>query len=363
METTMIQIRWKRGKDEIDYDSPSIYFSLGTRGSGKSSFLEAVGEEHLQRGHTILDLFGSRDGEALAWLRSPWAEKKQILLLKGENVDVSAGFPVKNAQKLQLSDFEKYDIIISASPFYSKIDQEFVDAAKIEDVLYKRLHYKKVVYLCCREASNFYYSRLKVSDNQLFAKTQMIYLIRESRHMGISMGLDSIRSYAIDIDIRSLSDYLILKAQGVQGLSRELKWLYRFIEAKTLRVLPPNKFFMVSKNGAIGYGKFDEILWHKQAREDILANLGITIEAGEPCQEALMRGTYKTVADREHAEIIRVYVEESLNMIQIADKLKRSPRTINLHIIEHNRMLKSIGNCPRCRRAQSIHADKEAIRT
>jgi len=43
--------------------------------------------------------------------------------------------------------------------------------------------------------------------------------------MGFALGLDSIRYYAIDIDIRNLADYLILKSQGVQGLAADLQWL------------------------------------------------------------------------------------------------------------------------------------------
>jgi hypothetical protein len=45
------------------------------------------------------------------------------------------------------------------------------------------------------------------------------------------------RFYSIDIDIRSLSDYLILKAQGLQGLTKDLSWLYAYIEPHTLRKL------------------------------------------------------------------------------------------------------------------------------
>jgi hypothetical protein len=355
-----MRVRWKRGCDEITFTRPNVWFSLGTRGSGKSSFLESIGEGYLNEGNGVLDLFGSRDGEALAWLRSKWAKDRQILLLKGENVDVKCSFPVKNSESLTLADFEKYDIIISASPLYLNIDQEFYDAAKIEDVLYKRMHYKKIVYMCCREASNFYYSRLKVSDNQLYAKAQMVYLIRESRHMGVSLGLDSIRSYAIDIDIRSLSDYLILKAQGVQGLSKELKWLYQYVDSKMLRSLPPKRFVVVTKNGAIGYGVFPEIPWHKQEREDILNNLGMTVEHGEMLEMGIEKGSYKTVGDKEHAEIIRVYVEENIGMVKVAEKLGRASRTASIHIDGHNSSVARTGFCPACKRVKSSYFDKEA---
>ncbi len=355
-----MKVRWKRGSDEITFERPNVWFTLGQRGSGKSTFLEAVGEGYLRKGNAVLDLFGSRDGEALAWLRSEWAKNKDILLLRGENVDVKCSFPVKNAESLTLGDFEKYDIIISASPLYLNIDQEFYDAARIEDVLYKRMHYKKIVYMCCREASNFYYSRLKVSDNQLYAKAQMVYLIRESRHMGISLGLDSIRSYAIDIDIRALSDYLTLKAQGVQGLSKELKWLYQFVDSKMLRSLPPNRFVMVTKSGAIGFGIFPEIPWHKQEREDILENLGMKVEYGEILEQGIEKGTFKTVGDKEHAQIIGLYVDEGLGMVKIGDKLTRSSQTIKNQIAAHNRSVRNVGFCPSCKRAQSPHFNNEA---
>ena len=223
------------------------------------------------------------------------------------------------------------------------------------------MHYKKLVYMCCREASNFYYSRLKVSDNQLYAKAQMVYLIRESRHMGVALGLDSIRSYAIDIDIRSLSDYLILKAQGVQGLSKDLKWLYSFIDPHTLRDLAPNRFFMVTSSGAIGYGIFPEVLWHKQEKEDIMASVGVKVGYGEILKEAVLKGTYKTVGDREHAEIIELYANTNMNMVKIGEQLNRSSRTISVHITSHNSHVKKSGFCGPCKRVHSPHAQVEVV--
>jgi hypothetical protein len=152
--------------------------------------------------------------------------------------------------------FENYDIVISSSPLYLNVDQEFLYTAKLTDLLYKRLHYKRLVYLIVREAANFYYSRLKVSDSQTFAKSQMIYLIREARHVGWALGLDSTRWYAIDIDIRNLSDYLILKAQGVQGLAGDLQWLYSHFNPATVRNMPPQYFVMISKTGALGLARW-----------------------------------------------------------------------------------------------------------
>jgi hypothetical protein len=356
-----LKIKWTRGKDEIKYTRPDMYFCLGMRGSGKSTFLETTAEGFLHAGNGVLDLFGSRDGESLAWLRSPWAKDKKILLLKGENVDVKCSWPCKNAEDLQLNDFEQYDLIISSSPLYANIDQEFSDAATIENKLYQRLQYDKIVFMCCREASNFFYSRLKVSDNQLFAKSEMTYLLRESRHMGVSLGLDSIRSYAIDIDIRQLSDYMILKAQGVQGLSRELKWLYSYIDATLLRKLPPDKFFVVTKNGSIGAGVFGEITWHKQERENILEEVGVSREIGEQMNEGKNKGTFKTVSDKEHKEIISRYGEGNISMGKLAEELMRSPTTINVHINAHNASVEKTGFCAVCKRAKCSYENSKLV--
>jgi hypothetical protein len=337
---------------------------MGLRGSAKSSFLEHVGMNFMEESNTVVfDLFGSRDGEGLAWLRSPYAKTKKILLVKGQNVDVKAPCDVREVDKLTLRDCENYDIIISASPLHLNIDQEFLNAAKITNLLYTRLHYKRLIYLLIREAANFYYSRLKVSDSQVFAKANMIYLVREARHVGLAMGLDTIRYYAIDIDIRNLSDYLIFKAQGVQGLASDLQWLYFFFNPATFRDMKPENFIIVSKTGALGLGDFPYHEWHKREKEDIVANVGIKVEYGEVVQEAESRGFYRTVSDNEHADIINKYLEEQLSMSKISEATGRSSKTIMDHIHLHNSAVERAGWCPYCKRVGSKNYDKKAEHT
>ena len=357
-----MKVKWLRGNEYISFRRPYVWFSLGVRGSGKSTFLEHIGERYVEQGSVVFDLFGSRDGEALAWLRSPYAKDKKILLLKGDNVDVDASVDVKNVESLKLSDVENYDIIISCSPLFVNPNQEFYNAAKITDLLYKRLHWKRLVYLIMREASNFYYSRLKICDSQLLAKSQMIYLIRESRHCGLSLALDSVRFYSIDIDIRSLADYLILKAQGLQGLTKDLGWLYAYIDPHLVRKLKPQHFILLSRRGGIGYGVFPFHERHKREREDILAAVGVKVEYGEALEEPILKGSFKTVGDKEHAEIIRLYAEEALGMTEISEKLGRSSRTPHTHIHAHNQAVGRSGFCASCKRAGSKYQNKVANR-
>jgi len=353
---------WTRGNDAVKFNRPSTWFSLGLRGSGKSSLLEHVAIQYLQKDTIVFDLFGSRDGESLAWLRSPYAKDKRILLLKGENVDVDSSFNVKQIDQVKLSDIEKADLVISSSPLYLNINQEFFGAAKLTDLLWKRRSWKRLVYLIVREAANFYYSRLKVSDNQLFAKANMIYLIREARHVGIAIGLDSIRYYAIDIDIRNLADYLILKSQGVQGLSSDLEWLYSFFNPTTVRYMRPEHFIIISRTGALGLGQFPFHEWHKREKENILKGVGVRVEYGEVLERAQDKGLYKSVGDREHQDIIEHYAGQGLGMLSVARKLSRSTRTIHEHVKQHNRAIERSGFCAACKRAGSEFFDKKAVR-
>ena len=356
-----MKVAWIRGNDHIAFTRPTTWFCLGLRGTAKSSFLEHLAMEYMEKDAVVFDMFASRDGENLAWLRSPYAKDKRILLLKGENVDVQSSFPVKAVESLTLNDVENFDIIISASPLHLNVDQEFYDAARLTDLLYKRLHYKRLCYLIIREAANFYYSRLKVSDNQVAAKANMIYMIREARHVGLALGLDSIRYYAIDIDIRNLSDYMILKSQGVQGLTRDQEWLYSYFDPGVVRSMPASCFIIVSKTGALGLGSFPYHSWHKEEKEDILASVGVRVEYGETLVEGENKGTFRTVGDSEHSEIIQMYCE-GLGMQSIADQKSRSTRTISEHVRAHNSAVKRSGFCPSCKRTNSQHFNREAYR-
>ena len=353
-----MKVVWARGNDKISFNRPNVFFITGIRGAGKSSLLEHIGEKYLEHEHAIFDLFGSKDGENLAWLRSPWAEEKRILLLKGSGVDVDCSWPVKHVDSVTLHDFETHDIIISSSPFYANLDQEYVYAAKLTDLLYKRLSWRRLIYCIVREAANLYYSRLKISDNQTQAKAEMVYLIRESRHMGLALGLDSLRWHAIDIDIRSLSDYIIFKNMGQMGLSKEMKFLYSFIEPHTFRYLKPNHFVITTKKGGIGFGVFPYHEWHKREGENILKALGIKVEYGEIPKQSIDKGTFKTVSDAEHAEIIRLYVEENLGFVKIAQRIGRSSRTVSLHVHGHNQAVERSGFCPACKRIGAPYFDK-----
>ncbi len=341
----------------ITFRRPSTFLGYGIRGSGKSSLLEHVAENYLANGSPIIDLFGSRDGEGLAWCRSPWAKEKKILLLHGDNTSVASSFDSKNVSRYTLADLSKYDIIISASPLYSSIDQEYKDVNRILDSVYQRLVWKKVANIIIREAANLLYSRLKVSKDQNIAKAKMAYFIREARHTGFAVSLDTLKFTSVDIDIRVTIDYIFFKSMGIQGLPADLRWLYSFIKPFALQKMRQEYFVCLTSSGSIGIGIFPEVPWHKDEGEDILKACGVEVDHGD---ELIDSKEKFIVGDLEHIIFIGKRVD-GVSYADIAGK-RWSSQTILNHIISHNADIDRTGGCLKCRRGEGPYSKKKIPR-
>jgi hypothetical protein len=356
-----MEIFWRRGNEKLTFTHPEVFFCQGVRGSGKSTLLEHLATRYLEKNSVILDCFASADGENLAWLRAPFIKDLKVCLLKGANVDIETSWDTRQVENLGLNDLEKYDLIISARPCYLNKDHEFYSVGLLTNLLYKRFHYHRLICLLAREASNLWYSRLKVSEAQADSKSEAIYFLRESRHFGCSLLLDSLRYLSIDKDIRSLTDYLFLKSQGTEGLSDDLRFLYRFFSPSFIRSMKPWEFVLMCRSGSLGVGLFPYHDWHKQEGEDIIKNVGLKISYGETLELPKDRGLFQTVGDKEHAEIVKMYCS-GLGMNKIAEQLKRSTRTVQVHLHQHCAGVQRSGFCAVCKRVGSEFHDKIAKR-
>lgn len=251
---------------------------LGRRGSGKSALLELLASKYLESGGKIIDLFGSSDGEGLSWLRSPYAADKNICLLHGDGIEIKGWNNTLPATNFSLAELDKSDIFVSANPLYKNKDDEYDCVNSIVDKLWRRLSWSKPVCVIVREAANLFYSRLKLTYNQQDAKAEMVYLMREARHHGISLLVDSLRYTSIDIDIRSLSDYTFIKNIGVTGLPEELWWIYRTFDPVAIRHLDKNEFILICHDGGLASGTNAYNTWHKETSENILHELNLAIK-------------------------------------------------------------------------------------
>lgn len=259
----------------------NIWFALGIRGAGKSSFLEYLGELYIRCGVSVIDIFGSRDGEGLAWLRSPWAKVLNILILHSPALRIQTYW--KNIRVIPYSRFshamtEEYDLIISAAPLYTSMKEEYDAINYIIDRLFERKQWKRPAYMLVREAARLLYSRIRAYKDQVVAKAQYISLIREFRHMGISMGLDTQKFTSVDLDVRTQVDYLVIKNLGNHKLPDDLRWIYAFISPEALISLEPQEYIILSRTGLLGTGIFPYPKWHKRPGEDIMEHVPLVIK-------------------------------------------------------------------------------------
>jgi len=355
-ECPRISAWWIRGHDYefMKFRKPYAYLGLGQKEAGKSAFLEAIAYRYPK----IIDLFGSRDSEGLAWCRSPL--KDSILFITGDSVDVKSQWDAVRISNLKLRDFRKYDVMLSVSAFHPNVDSYFYAMNRIVDTLYQRFAWDQVWCLMVREASNFLYSRLKVSQNQTLAKADFLYLLREARHMGYAVGVDTIRWTGIDADARGVADYVFIKSLGIDGLPKDLRWLYGLIEPISLSNIHPRALTLVSRRGPVALCTFELPKWHKKEGEDMLSLFDIHREVGDVPDYG--QASRNTVSDFEHIKLVATYMQ-TRSMAKVAKALVRSPRTVNDHITQHDLEVGKLGYCVRCKRVRGEFASTPLIKS
>jgi energy-coupling factor transporter ATP-binding protein EcfA2 len=352
-----INIKWRRFKRDpsSQFDEalkkPTAMVIYGRTGSGKSSLVECIAHNY----STVIDLFGSRDNESLAWCRSP--RQDSILLLKGSSTDVDCSWPAKNVADVTLEDIGKYKAVISCSAFYAHSKEEWRSLEKLMTRLWYRTHWADAWCLAIREAANLLYSRLSLGENQQEAKSYIIYVLREMRHCGIAPVVDAIRWFSIDIDIRSIAQYTFLKAQGIEGLPKNLHFVYKYYDPFGVMRMGVDKFIVVSAAGPIGDGRNDCPYWHKTESENLLQLLDIRIDHGELPTSDDTSGSH--VNEYEHVRIVQARYESpegERSMEKISSRVGRSSATVYKHIRYHNNAIRSMGECDRCARVKCLLA-------
>jgi len=203
-----------------------------------------------------------------------------------------------------------------------------------------------------REAANLLYSRVSIGDSQQQAKNYIIYVMREMRHCGYALSMDSIRWYSVDIDMRTIADYTFIKAQGIEGLPGELRFLYRWFDPFGVMRMGVDRFAVVCRKGPIGFGHSGLPSWHKQENENILNLLDIQVKYSD-LPDTGEKGL-SHVGDYEHVRIVQARFETKEGMEKLAEKIGRSSRTVHKHITYHNATIQTLGECDRCARVKSL---------
>ncbi len=328
--------------------------TLGRKRSGKSALLETIA---VNGNGPIFDLYGSRDNEGLTWLRSPLKDKK-ILLLHGDNMKVDTNIAdTCKVSEFTLAKLDEYTVIISAGCCYNRIEDEWKSVCKVADQLWHRESWSSssIVKLMIREGSNLLASRDVLGHEQTVAIIKLAYCARELAHSGFQILIDSIRDVGIDKSIRTSSDYIFIKALGVEGLPDEISFLYRYFHPRKVQRMPPDEFRVMSAAGPLGLGTFDLPYWHVHRGENLKGKFDITIKSPEGIIEEDMDLFHTT--DNEHARIIELRVTpaedgKKRSMAKIAAIVIRSSKVVLDQIRLHNENVSSNGVCPRCQSVQ-----------
>ena len=92
-----------------------------------------------------------------------------------------------------------------------------------------------------------------------------------------------------------------------------------------------------------------------------MANVGLKIEYGVELEQPKDMGTFKSVGDKEHLEIVSLYAE-GLGYNKLSEKFGRSTKTVHSHVHKHNDAVNRSGFCAICRRAGGEYAGEVAKR-
>ena len=341
--TPKITIKWIRGPETIKYNRPNTYLVMGGRGSGKSSLLEAIGSRYPK----VIDVFGSKDAECLSWCK-PESPFKKVLFVIGRNMKViSKKYQTIQAEEITLKDFEENEVITTTYAFFNTIKEYFEALQKITTLLWEqRTYWNEPWFLLIREAANWIYARLQVVKDSDSAKADFIQMLREARHSGIAVGVDTIRWTNIDKEVRDIADHTFIKKVGAIGLPKDLRFIYRYVNPNSLMKLKQPNFILLTNEGNLGIGKFEYPQWHKEEKENIMFNLGI--ETQKLCQEP-EKGT--NVSILEHAKIIETY-NRNKSLRKTAAIVSREHHTVQKHVNLHNDTIKEVGYCLECRTAK-----------
>lgn len=343
-----LDIEWIRGYEPPNWEKTRHHLAVGLRDSGKSALGENIACHYPQ----IIDIYGSRDCEGLAWLRSGVDD---ILLVIGDNVDMDSSYKVVRVGDLDYKTLNDYEITITVPRFYSSEDSYFKGLASLTQHFYYRLKFSSMSIILIREAANLIYSTLAKGDYNRDAKAEVLRFQREMRHFGYSLFVDAIRWTSIAKEIRDLADYIYFKDQGYVGLGGDVSWLYQFVNPASMRGLSPEAALLLTRSGAIGDVVIDYPLFHKEAGEDLLEQFELSPEFSEEVEES----SSSKVGDMEHAEMVRLYIDEELSIGAIAEELHRSKSTVHSQLLKHNKAVNLPDGCAVCGRAGADTGDTE----
>lgn len=309
----------------------------GIRGGGKSGLLFNIAT-HWPK---VIGLYGSLDDEILTLLRAHKYLRKweQCLILGPEGVDVTSSWDYKYYGDLTWADMEKYEVIVMPQKIHQQPKTFSLGCEYVASFLLRRPAVKDYWFLCVTEAANIMWARQSLKNAKLDqAKAYLVWLLRQLRHVGVAIGMDSQYLLALDKEVRNISDYTFLKNLGAFSLPPDLEWVYGYVPPPAIRALYPNEFVATDKFAGVYCGWFRLPPWHKQPKENIYESLGIRWEWGDPELRKFDVAEVNTHQEdmAVHSEIVRAFLEVK-TIKGTASKSGHDRDTVRRHLSLHEK--------------------------
>jgi len=305
----------------------------GIRGGGKTGLLMNLAA-HWGK---IIGLYGSLDDEILALLRaSKWAKHlEKGLILGPSTTSVTSSWSYKNYEDLTFADIESHDVIVLPQKIHSNPNSFSLACEHVSSFLLRRPYVSDYWFMMIPEAANIMWARQSLKRAKLDqAKAYLVWLLRQLRHVGVSIGMDSQYLLALDKEVRNISDYTFLKNLGAFSLPNEIDWIYGYAHPPGLRALYPNEFVALDKFGGVYTGWFRLPPWHKTPNENIYESLGIKYDFGDPEMRQFEMPKTQEEDIALHTEIIKAYMEVK-NIKGTARKTSHDRDTVRTHVEKH----------------------------
>lgn len=321
---------------QIELEGDKICTIGGIRGGGKSALLENLAANWPK----VIGLYGSLDDEILALLRAYKYLKKfeRGLILGPKTTSVTSSWNYEYYGDLSFADFQKYDVIVMPQKIHTTPKSFSLGCEHVSNFLLKRPSVTDYWFLIVYEAANIMWARQSLKNAKLDqAKAYLVWLLRQLRHVGVSIGMDSQYLLALDKEVRGISDYTFFKNLGQFSLPPEMEWIYGYSPPNGIRALYPNEFVATDKFGGVYSGWFKLPPWHKTPKENIYEMLGIKYEFGDPELAAFDTNENNGREDiATHTEIIRAFMETK-TIKGTANKSSHDRDTVRKHLGLHER--------------------------
>ena len=388
----VFNIIWRHKPTFVNYPKAHVTVCVGDKDTGKGMTLDGMADKHMSFNHIVFMAQGAHDNEDLAILRDPLVQlmKKRVLILTGDSTEVHQyrepemhfTFDQKPISRLTMGDMYNYDLILNVFKFYVSTEEYYDKMRPVLKRLYEKGEfYDRMLYLKIGEAAEILNQNVQTYAETNMVRTILTNVFKQSRHIGISLGVATQRWEDVQKGARLMGDYYLIKALGMTELiGARFDKLWSYFTADWLESMESNELCFMSDRGSVGRGTVypanglglmkDKISWHKEENESIMKFLGLeAIERKEHLEPQLdIELSDDPENDQKHKKIIEFYMVKnpdgswrSMSQVETLTNIGHSIVQREITLV-HDTKVEIAGVCDICARTGGSYQDAKVRR-